>query len=97
MLLRQRTTFQGYSWGPVSLPPAILEGLLTSPHSHPTLDVVVGVVDVVVGVVVVVDVVVVVVVVGGQNGGQTHPRLRDTKQKRMDITKKCFILINKMD
>ena len=87
------------------MPPAILEGLFTSQHSHPTLDVVVGVdvvvVGVVVDVVVVVDVFVVVdvvvVVVGGQNGGQTHPRLRDTKQKRMDITKKCFILINKMD
>jgi len=82
MLLRQRTTFQGYSWGPVSLPPAILEGLFTSPHSHPTLEVVVGVDVVVVVVDVVVDVGVVVVVVvvvvcccqgGPQNGGQTHP------------------------
>ena len=74
IVLKQRTTFQGYSWGPVSSPPAIREGLFTSPHSHSTLElvVVVGDVDVVEVVVGDVDVVVVdVVVVGrGQNGGQ---------------------------
>ena len=65
MVLRQTTTFQGYSWGPVSLPPAIRDGLFTSPHSHSSLEVVVvegDVVDVAV-------VVVVVVVGGGQREG----------------------------
>ena len=64
MVLRQRTTFQGYSWGPVSLPPAIRDGLFTSPQSHSNLEVVVVVDDVVD-----VEVVEVVVVGGGQREG----------------------------
>ena len=34
ILRRQTKMFQGYSLGPVSVPPAILAGLLTSPLSH---------------------------------------------------------------
>ena len=72
MVLRQRTTFQGYSWGPVSLPPAIRDGLFTSPHSQSSLELVVVVGDVVVVEVVVAVVAVdvdVVVVGGGQREG----------------------------
>ena len=72
MVLRQRTTFQGYSWGPVSLPPAMRDGLFPSPHSHSALELVVVVGDVVVVEVVVAVVAVdvdVVVVGGGQREG----------------------------
>ena len=60
ILRRQTKMFQGYSLGPVSVPPAILAGLLTSPHSHDGAGHSGGVA-------------VVVDVVGGQNRGQKHP------------------------